>query len=256
MNTPASDSLTPPKPKPGPLPGLFISLEGGEGAGKTTQIRLLEKRLRAAGHEVLVVREPGGTPIGEVVRHLLKHHPDNGAMTKAAELLLFAASRAQLVQEKLLPFLKKGGIVLADRFLDSTTAYQGQGRGLPADLVAAVNSFAVGGCRPHLTFLLDVDSAAGLARARGREPGVRDRMEEEKDAFYATVRKAYLGIAANEPDRVVVIDAAQSQETVHGQVWAALAQRGHVAANAGLRTGDIVPGPGDPCVGGGTMMLL
>jgi dTMP kinase len=144
------------------MAGFFVSFEGGEGCGKSTQISLLMAHWQAAGRRVLQVREPGGTAIGEVIRHLLKYHPENGAMTREAELLLFAASRAQLVREKIEPFLAEDGIVVADRFLDSTTVYQGSGRDLPADQVAAINDFAAGTCRPDVTFLLDLDAVKPL----------------------------------------------------------------------------------------------
>ncbi|MDB6132334.1 MAG: tmk [Verrucomicrobiales bacterium] len=209
------------------MAGLFVSFEGGEGSGKSTQIRLLEEKLQAFGRPVLHVREPGGTAIGEVIRHLLKHHPDNGGMTREAELLLFAASRAQLVRERILPFLAGSGIVLADRFMDSTTVYQGNGRDLPSDLVAAVNAFAVGGCHPHITFLLDLDASAGLIRARARQPGLRDRMEEADESFYHTVRQAYLDLAAGSPERFCVLDAALPPERLHVLIIETLTARGY-----------------------------
>ncbi len=209
------------------MEGFFVSFEGGEGCGKSTQIALLCRHWEASGRQVLSVREPGGTAIGEVVRHLLKYHPDNGAMTKEAELLLFAASRAQLVREKIQPFLAEGGIVVADRFLDSTTVYQGSGRELPAALVAAVNLFAAGGCRPDVTFLLDLDAATGLARARARHVDRRDRMEQAEESFYETVRQAYLILARQEPTRFCVLDAALPPEDLHAQIRQTLLERGH-----------------------------
>lgn len=205
--------------------GFFISFEGGEGSGKSTQIRLLTERLEAAGRAVLPVREPGGTAIGEVIRHLLKFHPDNGDMTPETELLLFAASRAQLVRETLLPALAEGKIVVADRFIDSTTVYQGGGRGLPAEFVRSLNVFAAGACLPHVTFLLDLDAERGLERARRRAPETMDRLEREPAAFYETVRRAYLALAAAEPERFVVVDASQPPETVHTLIVETLARR-------------------------------
>lgn len=209
------------------MAGFFVSFEGGEGCGKSTQIGMLQSHWQALGRQVLPVREPGGTAIGEVIRHLLKYHPDNGAMTREAELLLFAASRAQLVREKIQPFLAAGGMVVADRFLDSTTVYQGSGRDLPAELVGAVNRFAAGGCRPDVTFLLDLDAATGLARARARHAGRRDRMEEAEASFYETVRQAYLVLARQEPARFCVLDAALPPEELHRQILQTLNQRGH-----------------------------
>lgn len=209
------------------MAGFFVSFEGGEGCGKSTQIGLLMTYWQAAGKPVLQVREPGGTAIGEVIRHLLKYHPENGAMTREAELLLFAASRAQLVREKIQPFLAEGGMVVADRFLDSTTVYQGNGRELPADQVAAINEFATGGCRPEVTFLLDLDAATGLARARARHGNRHDRMEQAAEAFYETVRQAYLDLAAREPERFRVLDAALPPEALHAQILETLNARVH-----------------------------
>ncbi len=209
------------------MAGFFVSFEGGEGCGKSTQISLLMAHWQAAGRRVRQVREPGGTAIGEVIRHLLKYHPENGAMTREAELLLFAASRAQLVREKIAPFLAGGGIVVADRFLDSTTVYQGSGRELPADQVAAINDFAAGTCRPDVTFLLDLDAVTGLARARARHASRHDRMEQAEEAFYHTVRQAYLDLAAREPQRFCVLDAAQPPETLHSRILETLNSRGY-----------------------------
>lgn len=209
------------------MPGFFVSFEGGEGCGKSTQIGLLMAHWQSAGQPVLQVREPGGTGIGEVIRHLLKYHPENEAMTREAELLLFAASRAQLVREKIQPFLASGGIVVADRFLDSTTVYQGSGRHLPADQVAAINEFATGGCRPDVTFLLDLDASAGLARARARHGARHDRMEQEAEAFYHTVRQAYLDLAAREPARFCVLDASRPAPEIHARILQILTDRGH-----------------------------
>ena len=220
------------------MAGFFVSFEGGEGCGKSTQIGLLMAYWQGAGRAVLHVREPGGTAIGEVIRHLLKYHPENGTMTREAELLLFAASRAQLVREKILPFLAEGGIVVADRFLDSTTVYQGNGRELPAELVGAVNDFAAGGCRPEVTFLLDLDAATGLARARARHAdrrdrvvfqhaGRRDRMEQAEESFYDTVRQGYLELAARELGRFCVLDAGLPPEALHARIVKTLTGRGH-----------------------------
>ena len=209
------------------MAGFFVSFEGGEGCGKSTQIGLLMAYWQQAGRDVLHVREPGGTAIGEVIRHLLKYHPENGAMTREAELLLFAASRAQLVREKIQPFLAHGGIVVADRFLDSTTVYQGNGRGLPAELVAAINDFAAGGCRPEVTFLLDLDAATGLARARARHADRRDRMEQAEVSFYETVRQGYLDLARREPGRFCILDAALPPEALHAQIVNTLMEREH-----------------------------
>src|SRR5947207_2254454 len=166
--------------------GLFISFEGTEGSGKTTQISLLAERLRAAGHSVRTIREPGGTPIGEEIRHTLKHSADNEAMTAETELLLMNASRAQLVREVVRPALATGEIVLCDRFYDSTTAYQGYGRGLDLKTVAAIVAFAVGETRPDLTLLLLVPHEVSQERLLARQstlPFMRDRIEEADRSF-------------------------------------------------------------------------
>ncbi len=200
-------------------PGVFISFEGSEGCGKSTQIVRLETRLRDVGIDVLRTREPGGTDAGEQVRHLLQHAPEGERLTPEAELLLFAASRAQLVREVIEPALARGTWVIADRFLDSTTVYQGIGRGLDAGSVAAINGFAVGTCLPQATFLLDMDAVEGHARAvaaRGDEP---DRMEDQPLAFFEAVRRGYLNLAEAHPDRIRVIDASDSIESIEQEIW-------------------------------------
>lgn len=212
-------------------PGFFISFEGSEGCGKSTQIRLLVEELRQAGQDPVLVREPGGTPIGEHIRHLLQHAPEGDAMTPEAELLLFAASRAQLVRETILPALAAGRVVISDRFLDSTTVYQGVARKIPADQVNTINRFAAGSRLPDVTFLLDIDPHAGFERLRRRaqESAIqRDRMEEEPLAFYEAVRAGYLTAAAAEPDRIRVLDASQPEPEVAGQIRAELQRRSDV----------------------------
>jgi dTMP kinase len=207
-------------------PGILISFEGSEGCGKSTQIRLLRSRLDQNGHATELMREPGGSAIGESIRHLLQHAPEGAAMTSETELLLFAASRAQLVREKIRPLLASGTIVLLDRFLDSTTVYQGIARGLPRASVDAINSFAVGGTLPHLTFLLDME--ADTARSRilrsGRE---LDRIESQPVAFFEKVRQGYLELAAAHPDRVQTLDATQTPEDLHELIWSLVASRIH-----------------------------
>src|SRR5437868_12015727 len=174
------------------MKGLFITFEGTEGSGKTTQISLLAERLRLSGHHVRTIREPGGTPIGEEIRHTLKHSAQNHAMTPEAELLLMNASRAQLVREIIRPALEGGEIVLCDRFYDSTTAYQGYGRQLDLRLVKAVVDVAVGDTRPDLTLLFVVPAAVSAERLLARQstlPFMRDRMEEGDRAFFERVAK-------------------------------------------------------------------
>jgi dTMP kinase len=204
------------------MSGLLISFEGTEGCGKTTQITLLAERLRAYGRSVKLVREPGGTPIGEEIRHTLKHSQQNHAMTAEAELLLMNASRAQLVREVIRPALAAGEIVLCDRFYDSTIAYQGYGRGLDLRLIRGVIDFAVGQTQPKLTLLLEISpeaSAARLASRQAGQPVARDRFEEADPAFFERVAKGYEAIAAAEPGRVKVVDAAGSLKTVSEAIW-------------------------------------
>lgn len=210
------------------MTGLFITFEGTEGGGKSTQIQLLAQRLRQLGRAVRVLREPGGTAVGEEIRHLLKHSDANHAMTPEAELLLMNASRAQLVNEVIRPALAAGETVVCDRFYDSTTAYQGHGRGLDLGRVQAVIDFAVGELRPDLTLLLMVSTTVSEQRraARGNADGqTRDRFEEADRAFFERVGKGYRAIAAAEPDRVRVIDASQSVEHVAAAVWSQVEPR-------------------------------
>lgn len=201
-------------------PGIFITFEGSEGCGKTTQIERLTRALQAAGRRVVVTREPGGTAVGEQIRHVLQHSRESEGMTPEAELLLFAASRAQLVRELIAPALAAGADVISDRFLDSTTVYQGVARRLVAADVARINDFAVGACRPDLTFVLDLEAAAARARVFDR-PGATaapDRIEREPLAFYERVRAGYLELAAREPDRFRVLDAAQSRDALAARI--------------------------------------
>jgi dTMP kinase len=210
------------------MSGLFITFEGTEGGGKSTQVALLAGRLRQLGHKARVLREPGGTPIGEEIRHLLKHHPANEVMMPEAELLLMNASRAQLVLEVIRPALTAGEIVLCDRFYDSTTAYQGYGRQLDLALVKSVIDFAVGHTRPHLTLLLHVPPDVSEARRLARQTaaaGPRDRFEEADRAFFRRVELGFQKIAEAEPERVVVIDATQGIEAVHDDIWRHVAAR-------------------------------
>ncbi len=206
--------------------GLFISFEGSEGCGKSTQIALLRERFEAAGQHTLLLREPGGTTLGEQVRALLLQHPEDGAaMTPEAELLLFAASRAQLVREKITPAVDAGTHVIADRFLDSTTVYQGFGRGIDLIAVSQVNSFAVGVRQPDVTFLLDMDAAAAHARAHERSGGQLDRMESEPADFYEKVREGYLQVAREAPRRIVVLDATEPPDALAESIWGTVQAR-------------------------------
>ena len=202
--------------------GLFISFEGTEGCGKSTQVELLVQRLRALGHRVRTHREPGGTPIGEEIRHTLKHSLHNHAMTAETELLLMNASRAQLVREVIRPALAAGEIVVCDRFYDSTTAYQGYGRQLDLEKVKAVIEFAVGETKPNLTLFVHVPPEVSAERLRSRQstlPFVRDRIEEADRKFFESVAHGYGVIAAAEPQRVKFINGAQPVEAVCAAIW-------------------------------------
>ncbi len=201
--------------------GLFITFEGSEGCGKSTQVKRLAARLEADGVGVLLTREPGGTPIGEKIRHLLQFAPESTAMRPETEVLLFEASRSQLVREVIEPALEAGRVVIADRFFDSTTVYQGAARKLDARLVEQLNHFAVGSCRPDITFILDVDVATARSRMmrRVRPVGAPDRMEQEPVEFYERVCSAYRDLARREPDRVQLIDASRSVEGVEAEIW-------------------------------------
>ena len=204
------------------MKGSLITFEGTEGSGKSTQLSLLAERLVSEGWSVRTVREPGGTPIGEEIRHTLKHSAANQAMTAEAELLLMNASRAQLVREVIRPALANGQVILCDRFYDSTTAYQGYGRGLDLKVVKAVIDFAVGETRPDLTLLLLVPPEVSATRLLARQatmPFVRDRMEEADASFFERVARGYRAMAAAEPQRVKLIDAAREAKEVREAVW-------------------------------------
>jgi dTMP kinase len=210
----------------------LISFEGGEGSGKSTQTALLAERLRAAGRVARIVREPGGTALGEEARRILKHASCGENLDARAELLLFAASRAQLVTEVVRPALAVGEVVLCDRFADSSAAYQGGGRGLPPETVAAINAFATDGLAPNLTVLLDLPAAEGIARARRRAaikaktaPPSQDRMEALDIAFHERVRAGYLALAAREPERFFVADASLSTQALAAQIWLRVAEK-------------------------------
>jgi dTMP kinase len=204
------------------MKGLFITFEGTEGCGKSTQIKLLAEHLQAIGHRVRLLREPGGTPIGEEIRHTLKHSQANAAMTAEAELLLMNASRAQLVREIIRPALAAGEMVLSDRFYDSTTAYQGYGRQLDLEKVKTVIEFAVGETKPNLTLFLHVPAEVSAERLRSRQstlPFVRDRIEEADRKFFERVAHGFGLIAAAEPQRVKLINGAQPVDVVCAGIW-------------------------------------
>jgi dTMP kinase len=206
-----------------PFAGKFITFEGGEGAGKSTQLTRLAGRLRAAGSDVLSLREPGGTPFGEKMRDVLKQ--PGSVIRPAAEALLFAACRAQLVADVIAPALAAGQVVLCDRFIDSTVAYQAGGRGLDRALIEAANRLACGVVRPDLTILLDLDPARGLGRASVRDQGQADRFEVLGAEFHRQVRALYHALAKEEPGRFFVVDAARPPEAVEEEVWHEVARR-------------------------------
>ncbi|TVP77089.1 MAG: dTMP kinase [Puniceicoccaceae bacterium] len=201
------------------MPGFFISFEGGEGCGKSTQIARLSARLQAAGWDVEQTREPGGTALGEAIRQLLQHDKAGQGMAAETELLLFAASRAQHVRERIGPALAAGKIVLCDRFMDSTTVYQGVARAVAPEPVQAINQLAVDTTVPELTFLIDLAPEIGLPRIRNRADGQLDRMEQEALEFHQAVRQGYLDLAQREPTRFVVLDGSQSIETLEQAIW-------------------------------------
>jgi dTMP kinase len=210
------------------MKGCFITFEGTEGCGKSTQVKLLADRLRALGHRVRLLREPGGTPIGEEIRHTLKHSQNNHAMTSETELLLMNASRAQLVREIIRPALADGEIVLSDRFYDSTIAYQGYGRGLDLEKVKAVIDFAVGDTRPELTLFVHVPPEVSAERLRSRQATLplelqRDRFEEADRQFFDRVAKGYEAIFQAEPGRVKFINGVQPVEAVCARIWEVVA---------------------------------
>lgn len=208
--------------------GLFISFEGTEGSGKSTQVSLLAEHLRFEGYTVRTIREPGGTPIGEEIRHTLKHSADNAAMTSETELLLMNASRAQLVREVIRPALAAGEIVICDRFYDSTTAYQGYGRQLDLKMVQAIVDIAVGETRPNITLLFVVPhevTAERLLKRQSTLPFMRDRIEEADRDFFERVANGYKAIAAAEPERVLRIDATGSVGEIKSAIWKLLQGR-------------------------------
>jgi dTMP kinase len=195
----------------------FITFEGSEGSGKSTQVQRLAARLERSGVPHLVTREPGGTPIGETIRELLQFASHNSDMTPEAELLLFEASRSQLVREVIRPALERGLCVIADRFFDSTTVYQGAARKLGREMVERLNAFAVGDCIPDVTVVLDIDAAT--AKSRMQKPRRPDRMEQEPEEFYERVRQAYRELGAREPNRVVLIDGSRAAAEIEGEIW-------------------------------------
>ena len=198
--------------------GKFITFEGPEGGGKTTHARRLVERLQAAGLTVLYTREPGGTPTGEAIRGILQHDHAGEAICPETEVLMFAASRAQLVRHIIQPALERGEWVVCDRFADSTTAYQGYGRGFPVEQMIAINDFAINGAQPDLTILLDLPVSDGFARLQQRG-GVKDRIEREALEFHERVRAGYLELARRWPERFRIVDPRQAPDIVAEEIW-------------------------------------
>jgi dTMP kinase len=205
--------------------GFLISFEGSEGSGKSTQISRIADRFEDAGYEVIVTREPGGTPIGEKIRHILMHADESQSMMPETELLLFAASRAQLVREVILPAVEAGKIVLCDRFMDSTTVYQGVARNIQSEPVHMINTFAVGDMKPDVTVVIDLDAEVGLQRVKHRANDLPDRMEKENIEFYQKVRNGYLMLAKAMPERFIVVDGELHRDELENTIWKQLRQR-------------------------------
>ena len=200
--------------------GLFITIEGGEGVGKSTNIEFIKTTLEAQGIQCIVTREPGGTPLAEEIREVLIKNRDEPVVTETELLLMFAA-RAQHLHQKILPALEAGTWVISDRFTDATYAYQSGGRGVPSEKVALLETFVQGDVRPDLTLLLDAPIEVGMERAKNR--GKLDRFEEEASEFFNNVRNNYLSRAKAEPDRFKIIDATQALELVKADISKALA---------------------------------
>jgi dTMP kinase len=209
----------------------FITFEGSEGSGKSTQANKLAAHFQRSGIPYILTREPGGTPIGETIRDLLQFAPHNSGMTPETELLLFEASRSQLVHEVIKPALEGGTCVIADRFFDSTTVYQGAARKLNHEIIQRLNAFAVGDCLPDITFVLDVDAATAESRMQS-QPRKPDRMEQQPIEFYERVRQGYRELATHEPKRIVMIDGSDDTDQIESEIWKTLLSR---FANLGAR---------------------
>lgn len=195
--------------------GLFIAFEGGDGAGKSTQVRRLAAAFEAAGREVVVTRQPGGTPLGQALRDLVLH---GDHMSARAEALIFAADKAQHVEAVIRPALERGAVVITDRYADSSIAYQGAGRDLGVEEVRALQMWAVDSLRPGLTVIVDISAEEG----RRRRGAVHDRLESEGDAYHEAVRRNFLDLAAAEEWRYLVVDGTHDPDDVHEQIWARL----------------------------------
>jgi dTMP kinase len=207
----------------------FITFEGSEGSGKSTQADRLATHFQRCDIPYILTREPGGTPIGESIRDLLQFAPHNSNMTPETELLLFEASRSQLVREVIKPALERSVCVIADRFFDSTTVYQGAARKLDRGTIDHLNAFAVGDCVPDITFVLDVNAATAESRMQ-HEPRKADRMEQQPAEFYERVREGYRALAADEPKRMVLINGSRDPDEIEREIWKTLCSRFSVLA--------------------------
>ncbi len=205
--------------------GRLISFEGSEGSGKSTQISRLAAHFQKTAREVVSTREPGGTEIGEQIRNIIVHNSKGDEMCAETELLLFTAARAQLVREVIAPALLRGAIVLSDRFLDSSTVYQGIARNRAADPVAQINRFAVGNVLPDLTIVIDVPEDVSLARVKRRASDLPDRMERENIGFYKKVREGYLVLAKGMPERFIVVDGTKTEDVIEKKIWSEVQAR-------------------------------
>lgn len=205
-------------------PGTFITFEGPDGSGKTTQMRILADRLRGRGREVVETQEPGGTNIGLQIRSILLN-AENRNLCPVAEMLLYFAARAQNFDERILPAWDRGAVVLSDRFTDSTLAYQGGGRELGPDVVMQLHNIACHGLQPDLTVCIDVDAGTGLERAKARTGAKADRMEEQTIVFHQRVREIYLDLARQYPERIKIIDGRGGIEAVAERVWEVVKDR-------------------------------
>ncbi len=206
---------------------MFITFEGGEGSGKSTQIQKLTEALRAEGYLVELTREPGGTAIGDQIRKVLLDS-QNVNMVPLCEMLLYWAARAQHIEEKIKPWLMDGRIVLCDRFVDSTVVYQGYARNLNRKTIAELNQLVCGDFAPHLTLVMDIDVEEGLRRAKARMQGLadkEDRFENEVVEFHHRVQEGFLDLAQKYPERIVLVNAAQSEEAVHQEVLSAVHEK-------------------------------
>ncbi|NKB22949.1 MAG: dTMP kinase [Kiritimatiellae bacterium] len=209
--------------------GLFITFEGPEGSGKSTQVRRLVAHLQEVGHEVVCTREPGGTPTGELIRDILQHDKSGESLAPETEVLLFASSRAQLVHHVIIPALDTGIFVISDRFVDSTTAYQGYGRGFPVDDVLKINDFAIDKAIPDITFLLDIGVEVSMQRLHKRHQGGAqlDRIEREEHSFHEKVRHGYLELAKRWPERIYLLDGMRSEDELEEEIWGKVSSKIH-----------------------------